>query len=122
MNIVWLLLFASQAAAADWMREVRERGAKLESEHQWEQAGDVYRTALTKLGPGGSHQDRFWLLTSLGELSFEQHEYGLARHKGYSTPEHMEALSRFGPTALHRFTFEPVRLHYRDTSESAACP
>jgi ribonuclease HII len=37
-------------------------------------------------------------------------EYGFARHKGYSTPEHMEALERLGPTALHRFSFEPVRL------------
>ncbi len=36
-------------------------------------------------------------------------EYGLARHKGYSTPEHQEALRRIGPTPLHRFSFEPVR-------------
>jgi ribonuclease HII len=35
--------------------------------------------------------------------------YGLARHKGYSTPEHLEALSRLGPTPLHRATFLPVR-------------
>lgn len=38
-------------------------------------------------------------------------EFGLARHKGYYTPEHMAALERFGPTMLHRFSFEPVRLH-----------
>lgn len=36
-------------------------------------------------------------------------EYGLAQHKGYGTPEHLAALERFGPTALHRFSFEPVR-------------
>lgn len=36
-------------------------------------------------------------------------EYGLARHKGYSTPQHLAALTAFGPTRLHRFTFEPVR-------------
>ncbi len=35
--------------------------------------------------------------------------YGLARHKGYGTPEHLEALARLGPTPLHRTTFEPVR-------------
>jgi ribonuclease HII len=35
--------------------------------------------------------------------------YGLAAHKGYSTPEHCEALRRFGPTPLHRLSFEPVR-------------
>jgi ribonuclease HII len=35
--------------------------------------------------------------------------YGLAAHKGYSTPEHCEALRQFGPTPLHRLSFEPVR-------------
>ncbi|MGD1095333.1 MAG: ribonuclease HII [Bryobacteraceae bacterium] len=36
-------------------------------------------------------------------------EYGLAQNKGYSTPDHIAALERFGPTNLHRFSFEPVR-------------
>ena len=35
--------------------------------------------------------------------------YGLKNHKGYSTPEHWKALETFGPTALHRFSFWPVR-------------
>ena len=37
--------------------------------------------------------------------------YGLAAHKGYSTPEHYRALERLGPTPLHRLSFEPVRAH-----------
>jgi ribonuclease HII len=36
--------------------------------------------------------------------------YGFARHKGYGTPEHLEALGRVGPCALHRFSFAPVRV------------
>lgn len=36
-------------------------------------------------------------------------EYGLASHKGYSTPEHCKAIESFGPTPLHRLSFEPVR-------------
>jgi ribonuclease HII len=35
--------------------------------------------------------------------------YGFASHKGYSTPEHYEALERYGPTPIHRRSFEPVR-------------
>jgi ribonuclease HII len=35
--------------------------------------------------------------------------YGLAQHKGYATPEHLEALRKHGPTPLHRFSFAPVR-------------
>jgi ribonuclease HII len=34
--------------------------------------------------------------------------YGLARHKGYCSAEHMEALRRLGPTSLHRKSFQPV--------------
>jgi ribonuclease HII len=36
-------------------------------------------------------------------------EFGLASHKGYSTPEHYLALQKHGPTPLHRLSFEPVR-------------
>src|SRR5216684_3054820 len=35
--------------------------------------------------------------------------YGLARHKGYSTPEHSDALASHGLTPLHRLSFAPVR-------------
>lgn len=34
--------------------------------------------------------------------------YGLARHKGYCSPEHLEALARLGPTPMHRKSFAPV--------------
>ena len=40
-------------------------------------------------------------------------QYGLASNKGYSTPDHLAALEKFGPTSLHRFSFEPVRLSGR---------
>jgi ribonuclease HII len=35
--------------------------------------------------------------------------YGFARHKGYSTPEHIETLTRLGPCAIHRRGFAPVQ-------------
>lgn len=35
--------------------------------------------------------------------------YGFARHKGYATPAHLEALRRYGPNGLYRRSFEPVR-------------
>ena len=34
--------------------------------------------------------------------------YGLARHKGYGSAEHMAALARLGPTPLHRQSFHGV--------------
>src|SRR5580693_2546341 len=36
-------------------------------------------------------------------------QYGLARHKGYATPDHLEALRLHGPSPLHRHSFAPVR-------------
>ncbi len=35
--------------------------------------------------------------------------YGFAANKGYGTPQHLEALARKGPTAIHRRSFAPVR-------------
>ena len=35
-------------------------------------------------------------------------DYGFKRHKGYGTPEHLDALARHGPCPLHRYTFAPV--------------
>jgi ribonuclease HII len=34
--------------------------------------------------------------------------YGLASHKGYSTPKHLAILRELGPTPLHRQSFAPV--------------
>jgi ribonuclease HII len=34
--------------------------------------------------------------------------YGLASHKGYSTPQHLAALRDYGPSPLHRQSFAPV--------------
>ena len=35
-------------------------------------------------------------------------DYGWASNKGYGTPQHLDALRRFGPTAHHRRAFAPV--------------
>ena len=36
-------------------------------------------------------------------------DYGFARHKGYPTAQHREALLRYGPCSEHRRSFAPVR-------------
>ena len=43
------------------------------------------------------------------ELDVLHPGYGFAQHKGYSTPEHFEALQRLGPCSIHRRSFAPVR-------------
>lgn len=34
--------------------------------------------------------------------------YGFSRHKGYGTEEHLLMLRRYGPTSIHRTSYEPV--------------
>jgi ribonuclease HII len=42
------------------------------------------------------------------DLDRQYPEYGFARHKGYGTAEHLKALRKHGPSAVHRRSFEPV--------------
>jgi ribonuclease HII len=44
------------------------------------------------------------------ELDVVYPAYGFAVHKGYGTPDHQAALDYYGPTPIHRRSFEPVRL------------
>ncbi|HET9032105.1 MAG TPA: ribonuclease HII [Dokdonella sp.] len=41
--------------------------------------------------------------------------YGFARHKGYPTAAHIEALTRLGPSPQHRRSFAPVRACLSDS-------
>ncbi|HET7786243.1 MAG TPA: ribonuclease HII [Myxococcales bacterium] len=49
------------------------------------------------------HRDRL-----MAELDCAHPGYGFAAHKGYPTPEHLEALERLGACPLHRRSFAPV--------------
>lgn len=42
------------------------------------------------------------------ELDAVHPGYGFATHKGYPTPEHLDALRRLGPCPAHRRSFAPV--------------
>lgn len=39
------------------------------------------------------------------ELDTAYPEYNIAKHKGYPTKEHMEAVKKYGPSPIHRRTF-----------------
>jgi ribonuclease HII len=50
------------------------------------------------------HRDRLCL-----ELDAAHPQYGFAAHKGYPTPEHLQALQTHGACAAHRRSYAPVR-------------
>jgi ribonuclease HII len=61
------------------------------------------------------HRDRL-----LVEFDREFPGYGLARHKGYCSAEHLAALAQLGPTPLHRKTYRPVaQIMFNFDSEGA---
>jgi ribonuclease HII len=45
----------------------------------------------------------------MAELDGAHPGYGFARHKGYPTAEHFDALRRLGACPIHRRSFQPVR-------------
>ena len=50
------------------------------------------------------------------ELDVRYPEYGFARHKGYGTRQHIEAIRRYGFCDIHRRSFHPAALVERTTS------
>lgn len=60
----------------------------------------------------------------LEQLDRQFPHYGFARHKGYGTVEHLQALQQYGPCPEHRRSFAPVaqsersRLHVGSSSNS----
>ncbi len=48
------------------------------------------------------------------ELDLVYPEYGFARHKGYPTAFHRQALLEHGPCPVHRYSYAPVRAAVQD--------
>ena len=51
-----------------------------------------------------THRDRF-----MEELEKKYPGYGFGQHKGYSTPEHQNAIRGLGPCPIHRMSFQFIR-------------
>jgi len=45
----------------------------------------------------------------MSKLAQQHPNYGFEAHKGYGTASHQEALKKFGVSAIHRKTFEPMK-------------
>lgn len=55
-------------------------------------------------------------------LDTEYPGYGFAIHKGYATALHRQALREFGPCAIHRPSFAPVRERIARSPAPTPCP
>lgn len=67
--------------------------------------GDKQVPAISAASIVAKHARDEWMR----HLDMRFPQYGFARHVGYATRAHVQALGKFGVTPLHRFSFAPVR-------------
>jgi len=108
MRVFWLLLAILPASASDPLSQTSVRGAELESAHRWQEAADLYRSALEQ---ANRRDSRFWLLTSLAEVEFDRRSYAQSERwlnqaaktiEGLpvTAPEHARLLNALGTLHL----------------------
>lgn len=51
----------------------------------------------------------------MDELDLQYPQYKFREHRGYGTPDHLLAIEKYGPCAIHRKTFEPIAGLFRQT-------
>jgi ribonuclease HII len=45
----------------------------------------------------------------MNKLHEQYPQYGFDQHKGYGTKQHIEQIKKYGPSPIHRKSFEPIR-------------
>ena len=45
----------------------------------------------------------------MDNLPEEYKKYKISKNKGYGTKEHLEAIEKYAPSDMHRFSFEPIK-------------
>jgi ribonuclease HII len=80
----------------------------LRLDHPCTQTSIIYGDSLSISIAAASVIAKVYRDQRMRELHEQYPEYGLASHKGYSTPTHLAALDKYGPTPLHRKSFRPV--------------
>ena len=76
-------------------------------DHPCPQRGIIHGDALSLSIAAASIVAKVERDRMMREMDVSYPEYGLASHKGYATPEHRDALRKYGPTKLHRMSFTP---------------
>lgn len=53
----------------------------------------------------------------MNELPDIYQKYKASKHKGYATKEHIKALEIYGPSDMHRYSFEPIKSNYTNNNK-----
>ncbi len=80
---------------------------RLDTHHK--QKGIIYGDSVSISIAAASIVAKVYRDAWMRQYDREYPQYGLASHKGYGTPEHLQALREHGPSPLHRMSYAPVR-------------
>ncbi|MEI0701373.1 ribonuclease HII [Brachyspira intermedia] len=53
----------------------------------------------------------------MNELPDSYQKYKVAKNKGYGTKEHIKYIEMYGPSDMHRYSFEPIKSNYKKTED-----
>ncbi|PTY39625.1 ribonuclease HII [Brachyspira hampsonii] len=54
----------------------------------------------------------------MNELSDFYQKYKVAKNKGYGTKEHIKAIEMYGPSDMHRYSFDPIKSNYKKREDN----
>lgn len=120
INILEATYLAAKMAVSDLLKKIEPKpdtqkimilfdGNKLIPNFSHEQRAIVGGDKIVKSISAASivakvTRDRIML-----EFHAKYPQYGLDQHKGYGTKLHMEMIQKYGPSEIHRQSFEPMR-------------
>lgn len=110
INILWASMLAMERAVAALGVEPAmvlvdgNRCPRWDRPSRWVIGGDALCLSIAAASiVAKQERDRM-----MAEYDAHHPGYGWSQNKGYGTPAHLEALTRLGPSPLHRKSFSPI--------------
>lgn len=121
INILWASMLAMERAVAALGVEPAmvlvdgNRCPRWNRPSQWVIGGDALCLSIAAASIiAKEERDRM-----MADYDAHHPGYGWAQNKGYGTPAHLDALSRLGPSPLHRRSFAPIAQYSLFAAEPA---
>ena len=116
INILWASMLAMQRAVLNLEEKLGKKAAhilvdgnrkipKLEREQTALVKGDLRAKSISAASIVAKVYRDEWMR----KISEEHPQYGFAKHKGYPSPVHKQAIQDYGITSWHRKTFKGVK-------------
>ncbi len=115
LNILWASMSAMQRAVGQLkkpFKRVLVDGNTVPKDMCWPTKAVIDGDAIYACIAAASILAKVERDRLMSEYASDYPEYGFDQHFGYSTPQHLEALRKHGPCAIHRRSFARIREYY----------